>query len=494
MTSTTTTPTSEGASEGVPELAMFVDGQRVGALSGQLEDVLDPATGQVIARVPLGDAADVDRAVAAAHRAFWPWSETPPGERARALLVLADRLEAVADEVAALESANVGKPLSMAREEVDFAVDNFRFFAGAARVMEGKAAAEYSPTHTSFLRRDPLGVVGSVAPWNFPLVMATWKIGPALMTGNTLVLKPSEQTPLTALKLAELAADLFPAGVFNVVTGHGDTVGEAITTHPLVRMTSLTGDTATGKRVAVAASGNLKRLHLELGGKAPVLVFEDADLDLALRKIRGGGYGNSGQDCMAASRVYVAQSIHDEFVARLAAEVEQVAMGDPRQPGTEMGPVISAAHRDRVAGFVERATAAGDGEVLTGGPAAAGAGFWYRPTLVANAPQHSEIVQREVFGPVVTTTPFADEAQAFAWANDVEYGLASSVFTSSVSRSMRAARRLQFGTVWINEHLPIVSEMPHGGFKQSGHGNDMSAYSLEEYTETKHVMINLVEG
>jgi 1-pyrroline dehydrogenase len=474
-------------------LPMYVNGQTVAAASGATEDVINPANGETIAQVPMGDAEDVDRAVAAADAAFWDWAETPPAERARALLLLADRVEASAEELAVLESTNVGKPLHIAREEVEFAVDNFRFFAGAARVLEGKAGGEYSRTHTSFIRRDPLGVVGSVAPWNFPLVMAAWKIGPALMTGNTLVLKPSEQTPLTALKLAELAADLFPAGVLNVVTGHGATVGEAITRHPVVRMTSLTGDTATGKKVAVAGSSNLKRLHLELGGKAPVLVFEDADLDLAIRKIVEGGYGNSGQDCMAAARVYVAESIHDDFAARLARAVGDVSMGDPRLETTEMGPVISASHLERVTGFVDRAVAAGDGDLVVGGPAD-GPGFWYRPSLVVGAPQSSEIVQKEVFGPVVTTTPFADEQQALAWANDVEYGLAASVFTSSVSRAMRAAKRLQFGTVWINEHLPIVSEMPHGGFKQSGHGNDMSMYSLEEYTEIKHVMINLLEG
>ncbi len=476
-----------------PTLSMFVAGEAVPAASGATEDVLNPADESVISQVPLGDAADVELAVAAAADAFEAWAATPPGVRATALLTLADRVAAHAVELATLESTNVGKPWHIAREEVDFAVDNLRFFAGAARVMEGKAAGEYSPTHTSFLRRDPLGVVGSVAPWNFPLVMATWKIGPALVTGNTLVLKPSEQTPLTALKLAELAADLFPTGVFNVVTGHGDTVGEAITRHPQVRMTSLTGDIATGKRVTVAASDNLKRLHLELGGKAPVLVFEDADLDLAIRKICEGGYGNSGQDCMAASRVYVAESIHDEFAAALAKAVNAVVMGDPAQPTTEMGPVISARHLARVTGFVDRAVAEGNGDLIVGGPAA-GPGYWYSPSLIVGARQDSEIVQHEVFGPVVTTTPVKDETQALGYANAVEYGLAASVFTGSVSRAMRAARRLQFGTVWVNDHLPIVSEMPHGGFKQSGHGNDMSAYSLEEYTKVKHVMVNMVEG
>ncbi len=475
------------------DLYMFVAGEHVSSVSEETEDVINPANESVIARVPLGGAADVDIAVAAAEKAFWPWAETPPADRAKALLTLADRVEQHAAEIATLESDNVGKPMHVAREEVDFAVDNLRFFAGAARVLEGKAAGEYSPHHTSFLRRDPIGVVGSVAPWNFPLVMAVWKIAPALLTGNTLVLKPSEQTPLTALKLAELAADLLPPGVLNVVTGHGDTVGAALTSHPRVRMTSLTGDTATGKAVAVAAIANLKRLHLELGGKAPVLIFADADLDLAVRKICEGGYGNTGQDCMAASRVYVDAAIHDEFALALEAGVREVTMGDPRDAATEMGPVISGRHLERVTGFVDRAVKAGNGELRVGGPAD-GPGFWYRPSLLVGAAQDSEIVQKEVFGPVVTTTPFDGEQQAFDYANDVEYGLAASVFTSNVARAMRAARRLQFGTVWVNEHLPIVSEMPHGGFKQSGHGKDMSAYALEAYTEVKHVMINLVEG
>jgi betaine-aldehyde dehydrogenase/aminobutyraldehyde dehydrogenase len=476
----------------LPEQSMFIAGRKVPALEGATEPVINPATGEEIARVPLGTSRDVDRAVDAADGAFEEWANTPPGERARALLLLADRLEEHTEEFAQLESLNVGKPISIAREEVPFAADNLRFFAGAARTLEGRAANEFVKGHTSIIRRDPLGVVGSVSPWNFPLVMAGWKIAPALMAGNTLVLKPSELTPLTTLRLAELAGDLFPEGVFNVVTGHGETVGAALISHPRVRMSSLTGDVSTGKKVLEAATGNLKRVHLELGGKAPVIVHDDADVALAVAKISGGAYGNSGQDCMAATRVYVAASKFDDLVEGLAQAAEAVVVGDPSDAATEMGPVISQRQRDRIKGFVDRAIASG-AKMVVGGEAD-GPGFWYRPTVLVGMQQSDEIIQKEVFGPVITVMPFGSEKEALDLANDVEYGLAASVFTSNIRTAMSAARVLQFGTVWINDHMPVTSEMPHGGFKQSGQGNDMSVYALEEYTEIKHVMINLEEG
>jgi 1-pyrroline dehydrogenase len=479
------------SSVAVDRYEMFVGGERVGAAEGETEVVIDPSTGAGIAEVPKAGARDVDLAVAAAERAFDGWAETTPAERAAALLKLADRLEEEIETFAQLESANAGKPIKDAREEIPFAVDCMRFFAGAARTMEGRAGGEYLKGYTSMIRRDPIGVVGSVAPWNFPLLMGTWKIAPALMAGNTIVLKPSEQTPLTTLKLAELAADLFPAGVLNVVTGHGDPVGVGLVSHPRVRMSSLTGHVDTGKAVVRAAAENLKRTHLELGGKAPVLIFDDADLDHVAEILRVGGYANTGQDCMAACRVYVGEGAYDELMAKLVPAVESLAVGPTADEATELGPVISERQRDRVAGFVDRAAASDHIEVLTGGSRVDGDGFYFAPTLVGGARNDDEIVQTEVFGPVVSVTRFGSDEEAIAWANDVEYGLAASVFTGNVGRALTAAKKLQFGTVWINDHMPIVPEMPHGGFKQSGMGNDMSVYALEEYTEIKHVMASL---
>ncbi len=473
----------------VKQVQMFIDGESRPALDGQTAPVYAPATGEQIAEVPVASAADVDVAVEAAAKAFASWSLTTPGERQKALLKLADRFEEREAEFATLESLQVGKPMGLAAEEMEMIPDHLRFFAGAARTMEGRATAEYMPGHTSMIRRDPLGVVGSVAPWNYPILMAIWKICPALMTGNTLVLKPSEHTPLTAIRFAELAADLFPKGVLNIVTGDGDPVGVSLVRHPTVRMSSLTGDVSTGRAVMMAAAEtNLKRVHLELGGKAPVIILPDADLDLVVEKVVEGGYCNSGQDCMAASRVYAAKEIHDALVEALVPAVQAMAVGGP---DSDMGPVISPVQRDRVNGFLERAKATGHVDLQHGGEGDNADGYFVAPTVVVGAEQHDEIVQKEVFGPVVSITSFDQNDDVLAWANEVDYGLASSIFTTNAARALDLARQLQFGTVWINDHLPVVPEMPHGGFKQSGNGNDMSVYSLEEYTELKHVMVNL---